>query len=372
MLISLAEIVDTFDTNRGGRFMAKIKSLGDAEKTIKWTSPYNTASLGTIKTPVPPKGTSILVTQPDGCGDWFYLGCTDEQYVAKSNEPTDLVTANLPVEGGPGTNRGGETTKGPGTDDTYLIQNELGNGLELVQSRSTKAIVSHTKLFTAKGKKVLISDSPGKDYILLDSNSGSKITITDNPKMQQGLPAHSVQIETTQGDQRFFNMTGQTDLLVKDGRELQLLNNSTGSNKGLGNTSEHFGNVNLQSGWRDINIFTQAKSGRIFIECLKEDGVNQVIELQTHGPNGTIRILATGKVDISAESVGIEAANSIDIRCDGNLNLEAGGAVNIKSGSGNVNIQGPQIQLNSNTAAPANPNIGDDESYYGTTGVTTY
>jgi hypothetical protein len=370
MNISLAEVREQFDPDRNKKFIAKIRSLGDAEKVINWTSPFSSGGLGTISTPIPAKGVTVLVCQPEGSDSWYYLGSTGKKSIDNPNTAIDPYEDTV-APFNRGVDVGGKIKGGTGLQDDTVIQNDLGCGLELSQTRGKKNQVIHTKTYTPQGKKVLVSDSPGIDSVIMDSNNGSKITVTSEPQGQLGLASQSVQIDTV-GPQRFFNYEDQTDILVEDGRELQILNNSTGFNKGVGSTSEHYGNVNLQSKWRDINIFTQAESGRVFIECLKEDGVNQVIELQTHGPDSTIRIIATGKVDISADSVGIAATNSIDIRSEGNLNLAAGGAVNIQSGSGDINADGPQINLNSGNSSPAVPNIGDDESYYGTKGVTTY
>ena len=90
MLISLAEVRDTFDPRKNGSFLCKIKSLGDAEKSVKWTAPVATGGNLTFTTPAPTPGTMILVTQPDGCGDWYYLCSTfAEEPVITATEETE-------------------------------------------------------------------------------------------------------------------------------------------------------------------------------------------------------------------------------------------------------------------------------------------
>ena len=156
------------------------------------------------------------------------------------------------------------------------------------------------------------------------------------------------------------------------GRELQLLNQANGVEWGDGATC---GNVNVQSKWKDVNVFTQAESGRIFIECLNTTGVDQVIEIQTNGANGTIRIKTSGKVDIEANHIGLNATGTdgtINMKAGGKINIEAGGDLSLKSG-GTVYADGsPDIRLNEGGSTAATPGIGNTESTYGNEGITTY
>ena len=186
------------------------------------------------------------------------------------------------------------------------------------------------------------------------------------------MAAHMIQLEST-GPQNLINMESETNIIVKDGRELQLLNNSTGSNK-MPN-SEEYGSVNIQSRNKDVNIFDMKEDGRIFIECLREDGFNQTIQIQTHGTQGNIIIKTNG-------NVGIEAGGNVDIDAGGDINMKAGGEVKINSGT-QLNLQsgadiaadaggGNNIWLNSGKSTPANPNIEEDTNTYGNQGITTY
>lgn len=365
MNISLAEVRENFDPDREGKFFAKIQSLGGAEQSVRWTSPYLTGGLGGIATPVPMKGTLVLVCKPDNSEEWFYMASTGMQGV-NNNEQAIEPLADLNSGAAMVSDRGGMKQDGAGTDTEVKIQNDWGCGVELAQSRSKNAQVIHAKLYTPEGKKVLVSDSPGIDSIILDTNNGSRIALTDSPQGQEGLPARAFQLDTV-GPQRLINAESQTDILVHDGRELNLINNSTGINRDP-NSPEHYGNVNIQSKNKDVNIFS--KKGRIFIECLSPVGENQVIEIQTHADDGVIRIISD-KVEITASKLGVEASDSIDLRSGGNINISAGGEVNIKGGA-NINVDGSQVHLNSGNSSSADPSVGDDSSHYEGTGVDTY
>jgi uncharacterized protein (DUF2345 family) len=247
----------------------------------------------------------------------------------------------------------------------------MGAGLEITNTRAPKAQHIGTKLYTPMGKEVLLNDGRGIDAIIL--NTGSKtgvgmITLGGDDPQTDFIQANGLEVKTT-GPQDFVNLASQTTLFVKDGRELQLINNSVGTHA-PGENSEEYGNINLQSRYKDINLISLGDSGRIFIECLNSAGNNQVIEIQTHGSNGAIRIITNGKVDIVANNIALEAANDIDIRAGNQVKIQAGSQVNVL-GSGNVNIDGAFLFLNSGRSQPANPNTGDVDSHY-PEGVTTY
>ena len=59
------------------------------------------------------------------------------------------------------------------------------------------------------------------------------------------------------------------------------------------------------------------------------------------------------------------------MKAGGAINIQAGSTLNLR-GAGNVLADGPEIHLNEGLAQEANPDIGNSESTYGNTGVTTY
>ena len=59
------------------------------------------------------------------------------------------------------------------------------------------------------------------------------------------------------------------------------------------------------------------------------------------------------------------------MKAGGTINISSGGRMDLKSGE-NINADALQIHLNDNLAAAADPDIGQTDSYYGNTGVTTY
>ena len=360
--ISLAEVGDRADGTLNGTFKAKIKALGSDYVDVNYVSPYASNTNGGFVA-IPEEGVEILVCSPLGTNAWYYMGSTF------APEPEQVIGSKLPdAEVYPLARVDPENYKARGVPMRMSFKSVNGAGLTISEEYNPNFINRKTELTSTVNKTVSLIDSPGIDAIILDSGNGAKITLTDDPK-NQSVPSRALQIETV-GPQKYLNIESQTDILVKDGRELQLINQSTGAKAPEGEPDKA-GNVNIQSDKKDVNIFTKAEEGRIFIECISESGNNQVIEIQTNGEGGHIRIKTKGKVDIDAKNIGINAAENIDIKAGGNIRMDSGGFTSILA-KGNINADGAQVQLNGGLSTPSVPNITNSESYYGNDGVTTY
>lgn len=359
-IISLAQVVDVVDVTRNGSFTATIDYLGNLRRSVHYVSPYGSNTEGAFVA-IPSVGTTILVCKLAGSeAGWYYLGTTftKERNQVEGDpikEPCFPLERVLP-----------RMYRSRGIPKQMAFLNPIGAGLTISDEDTEKYMNKSTELKSSTNKTVSLIDSPGIDSIIIDSGNNSKITVSNDPQ-NQSVPAQAVQIETA-GPQKYLNSGSQTDIFVGEGgKELQLLNKGNGV--GWGDAGP-CGNVNIQSYKKDVNVFTKAEEGRIFIECLNESGSNQVIEIQTNGEGGAIRIKTSGKVDISASSIGINATDNIDIKAK-NIKMEATEVISIKA-TGNINADGKEIQLNGGLSTPADPGIGNTESYYGNVGVTTY
>ena len=386
--ISLAEVRSRVDPARSGSFRAKVSAEGNEEQTIYYVSPYGSNAAGAFIA-IPEVGTEVLVCKPTGSSSWYYMGTTFASE-PKDAEPTgsggELNDATLmPVE-----RADPEMYKARGTPMRYLFRSPEGAGILMSDEYNPEFINKKTEITSTGSKKITLHDGPTIDAITIDSGNGSRITLTDDPQ-NQNTAARSIQVESV-GPQKYICTESQTDILVgAGGRELQLLNNANGVPYG---NSVNAGNVNIQSKWKDVNVFTQAEQGRIFIECLNESGNNQQIIIETNGTGGTIRLKTNGKIDIAADSIGIEA-NTIDIKAASNLNIESptinlNGTVNAPEINSKLNgdITGKAEfattagKADAGTPVPitvpapnvdgANPDIGDTQSTYNNIGVTTY
>jgi len=203
---------------------------------------------------------------------------------------------------------------------------------------------------------------------VLDTGNGSRLMLTDYPKDDE-FAARALEVQTV-GPQKYINLESQTDIVVsKAGRELQLINNGNGEDWGEDTIC---GNVNLQSKWKDVNVFTQAEEGRIFIECLNENGSNQVIQIETNGTGGAIVIKTKGDIRLDAgQNIDLTAGGEIRMKSGSSFSVDSGGSIEAKS-AGNTNIDGSQVQLNGGLAAPSTPSTQGEQSYYDNEGITTY
>ena len=365
-IISLAEVRSVVDPTRNGSFTAMVREQGNLELPINYVTPFGTMGEGGFVA-IPSVGTTILVCKLSGSETgWYYLGTTFDKE-RNQVEGEKIKDHCSPLERIlPGAYRAN------GEPNQTALLGDRGGGVTITDEGNSGGdspgfISSKVEIKSPTNKRITLNDSPAVDAITIDSGNNSKITVSNSPEKGE-IPESAVQVQT-KGPQKYINTGSQTDLVVgKGGRELQLINKGNGVAWGDGAIC---GNVNIQSEKKDVNIFTKAEEGRIFIECLNESGSNQVIEIQTNGQDGHIRIKTNGKVDIDAKNIGINATENIDIKAK-NIKMEAEEVISILAVEGNINADGTEIQLNGGMSTPADPDIGNTESYYGNDGVTTY
>ena len=360
-IISLAEVRDTFDPWGTGSFLARIDYLNNEEVRVNYVTPYASNGEGAFIA-IPEEGTEILVCRPVGSQAWYYMGSTlspeeNEAEGAKLSDasvpPLDRVDPNI--------------SRARGVPMKIALKSNDGAGLTISEEYNPEFINKKVELTSTVGKRIVLSDSPITDSIIIDSGDQSKITLTADPKNDH-LPAHALEIETV-GPQKYINSGSQTDVLVgKDGRELQLLNNANGVQWGDG---AECGNVNIQSTWRDVNVFSKAEEGKIFIQCLNQDGSDQVIQIETKGTGGGIIIKTRGDISLNAEgNLNLNAVSGISMKAGGKVSIDCA-TLDVRS-TGVANIDGSVIHLAGDNAGPIPPATPSVESTYGGEGITTY
>jgi hypothetical protein len=344
-MISLAEVRNRVNPAQDGSFWAKINVLDNSLVSVYYTSPY--ASNGAAAfIAIPEEGTEILVCKPVGSSQWYYMGATfaplGQQVDSDLGPPVDEVGHTQMQMKDP------DLYRARGIPMKISMKSINGGGLTVSEEYNPEFINRKTELTSTVNKKITLSDSPAIDSIILDSGNGSRMLLTNDPKTDS-LAAGAIQIES-QGPQKYLNKGSQTDVVVgPGGRELQLLNHANGIEWGGGSIC---GNVNIQSKWKDVNVFTQAQSGRIFIQCLRTDGTQQVIQIETKGTGGNIIIKAGGDITLNAQggNLNINADQAIKMKTS-RFSLDCD-SIDIKS-AGVINMDGSQINL----ANGANPDI---------------
>ena len=377
MELCLAKVIENFDIGRGGTIDARIAGEGAKLQPVLLSSYYNTGEKGTIKSPVPRKGSTIIVCKPTGSKFWIYLAtCDGWACTGEGGDPIERRKQffNSDVD------RGTKEKGGTGFDSDLVIQNDMGCGMELSQTFGTKGNKVHTKLYSGNNKYIKLNDSNPRDDIELNSGQGSSFRLTAFPT---GLSSPSQgSVLDTVGPQRFINRNGKTCIMVQDGSELNFINNSTGFNCLAAANAFTAGNINIQSQSGDINLLTKSPSSKIFIECLEGEELgapaNPVKEIviragaSTPGPTNKV-IIEASEIQLTAGNISILSNQNINVASTGTMNFTGGTGINFSSG-GPINIDGATINLNSGFASAAltTNTPGTPLNAYGPLGVFQY
>lgn len=214
------------------------------------------------------------------------------------------------------------------------FQDSTGTGLEIIgKYEKTSPLERSVKIATSGGNKIKLSDSPDLDAIDIKNKHGDGILIMANKNPH--FTGRSISIKS-HSNQSCTVESGSYSVTVQDGTDINLTNNSLGTfSPALFNPLEDigpvkvgsmFGNINLKSKHKDINIVA---NGLIpFLSNIYITSKFGLIQLKT---NGEILINAAQKIVIQS-NVGIDL-------------LSTAGSININAPVGNVNILGKNINL---------------------------
>jgi len=174
---------------------------------------------------------------------------------------------------------------------------------------------NYVSLKSTQGHLLKLSDTPIKDCIILRNKDGDGITITANKNA--AYPSNSIDIKS-KGNYRCVSFFGEMYMGLVEGRDISIVNNSAGYNA---NPLPQFGNVNLVSKWKDINIYSEGPTGNVLISTAL--GVIQ---------------LKSNEINVYGTTVNVNSATNINLKSvTGNINLDSGGDINLKSIKG-INI----------------------------------
>lgn len=329
-MICVAEVRDTTDITRSGIIKVCFKTgpvVSEFLTNVNYVSPYGSNGFGAFVA-VPEKGVEVLVCKPEGSNEWFYMGTTFRNE-AKINDAPITPDKTVPPISRPDPKLYSQFPK----PEKYIFKSPNGAGLTISENTSFTGMNKYVELKSGAGKpkRIKLDDTPSKDHILLDTGNDASIEITSVPELPSSKPARAILVES-QGPQKYINNGSQTDVVVTTGgRELQLINTANGMLNGVPNwplpvrsiggvgavsPRKPSGNINIQSTYRDVNVFTKGKSGRIFIECLDQTGVNQQIIIETNGVGGGIVIKTNGKISLEAlQGIDMCTAGSINMSC---------------------------------------------------------
>lgn len=341
MIIYEAQVTDTTDITTRGYIQVYCKKMGEYHFKVVYTSPYSAGAEGGFIA-IPDIGSQILILKPDGSDDWYYM--------TTIVTPSQGIAEKWKAKGSGTVMPDNRIYQANATPQKILLQDPAGNKLSLSHLANDEFINRRAELKSSVGKKLILSDSPYMDCVLLknEHNDGLKITARSTPL----TPSRSIELEC-RGSQAIVSRESSIDIMVHEGRELNIGNTSTGINRNPG-AVEEYGNINIFSKRRDINLTVYEDNGKVFIDALGSDGLIQIDSGNkiTIYANQNVEIRAGKDLLLKAEgNINLEAGKSISMKSATSNTIDSGGSTNIKAGS-NVNLDGAQVHLNSGFASP--------------------
>lgn len=313
----------------------------------------------------PPIGTEVLVAF-DGI-NYYYISSIVAQHTTYGSQSKTTNGDPLPLFSEP------KMVTSSGEPATMLFKNEDNAGLSIKSVRDTnpitkepEPIVNQVELRSSSGHKLLLGDSPQLNCVILENKKHDGIVIGGEVPIgslgKPGLPMAEGQIKITSTyDHMCVVKNGSYDLKVKDGRDITLKNTSRGTYSifaadplaplGVGvRPSLQFGNINLVSKFRDINIYTDNPVPGI----LPPAGFSNIY-ISTS--NGLIQLKSGGDIVIySTGNTSIESIGDLNLVSQaGNVNIQAGLGITAQALGGSVNIQST---LDTNVVGFVSTNLG--------------
>ena len=342
--IKRAKVVSTVDPSNEGRFKVKFAPhFKESESAyVVYTSPnYSTYEGGFFAPPV--NDSEVLVIKADDNNYYYLSTIVAPPRLIKSlfNKLKSAVIA------------GKKIFNSSGQPKVIYLTNPKGAGIKISNYYEVDGSEIPRDKVTVKstqGHRLVLSDNPYMDCVILRNKDGDGITITSNEN-----PVHSSNsiVIKSKSSQRHVADAGEFRMTLTDGRDVIIENNSTGVNSGEGSP---YGNVNLVSKWKDINIYTTGAGnpiagdpGRVLIST-----ANGIIQLNSGGnvtiyAKGDITLASEQDINMEANNINLRARNNIDLRSDGSVASISQGECQLRSNSG-VSLQSPgTIEANSTT-----------------------
>ena len=370
MKLLKAIVVENFDYAFNQGFYVNIigqSEVGDyvveSPQRVKFTSPFNTLNKGGMAGHVPGVGTQVIVCTLDNAPDdeYYYVGSLFE-YFDKLSEGTvreglkeNPTKFMLDIDHPLGLGVPGEEIK---------IQNNSECGFRLIDRKSEQINDARSELYTPS-KRITLSDNPQIQSIVLDADEHSsqnvaRIDLVGDDPSNFSKGHHSLTARTT-GSQSFVS-DQEVFICVKspNGGDINIVNESTGLLQ-LDWPAKQWGNVNIQSQYNGINLFTgqgylvpsdatnpyvPGDTSQIRIEALNPANTGGIV-LRCTSPASTIEVTTGGQININGTlGINMFTAGTLNLFGAEGINMASTGPINVNSPSP-VNIDGATINLNS-------------------------
>ena len=340
--IRVFTIMFNSDARRSGSFEAiefredNKENTREDLRTIFYSSPYlSDDQCGLVM--IPEVGTNIIAVKPNGSSKFFYMGSILDMSAEAYNYTTDAKDSMLQKQ--QFLPFGDKQYSYRGVPQQYGITTPKGNAVILSDRNNSEGWDVGVKLESMSGQQLRLNSSPNIDCSELRNEHHDYFRITG--KSSKGYSPIRGMEGNVQGSIDLATRNGDATVSVEQGGQtLGIINKGNGAVRVTeDHEDESPGMVNVESWYKDINVF--ANRGNIFIEAQKKDSdsTSVIVEIMS---NGKIGIHAASSIDIKCTDptgvIHIESPSSIDIKSGGTLNLESSGNMNFRC-SGTMSLR---------------------------------
>jgi len=313
-------VKNVIDTSESGEFQAYFDNVLDG--TLQWvtyTSPYYRINGGGVIA-IPDVGDQILALYNENPSDGESLLYYHSTIIKnRSRKGVDDPPDNFEVLRS--SDSKAKIYNASSQPVTQTFTNSTGAGIYIQRDFSVSKISNNVTLRSEGGEEI----NTGPLGVQIKNAQGDSIVLNGSDP-NDDYAARSFALET-QGPQLFKCIASDINMLVRNGGDINIENNSFGD-MGL---DKWYGNVRLKSRYRNIDL--AAVGDESYVNIFTQGATIQV------DSQGTVKIFGQG-------SIQLESPQDISLNAGGNVNIYGGGGVQVGSG-GAVNINGTSIAHNS-------------------------
>lgn len=309
-----ATVTSNFDLFEAGYITVSSNSF-IGTRDCKYVSPY-----GSLHNPIdgqrggffaiPSIGQTVLIAQTESQDVYYFMGVVHHTDRREGDDtiPEVADSAAIPKE---------VYRLMPGAPQRVMLSDSYGNALVLSHAYSydEKNVESHKAELKTTTKRLSLEDTPMVNRICLENEFHDGFYLTSKQPDNSDMGNRHMILRTL-GPLQQFSEFG-IDAIVTEGFEFNITNKSTGAGA---SGDKQFGNVNVTSEYKDINMTVKGAASKVMIRTTGSDGVVQI------NSDGSIIIKAP------SDTIFIEGDN-INMKAGSNLNIEAGNSINIKAGT---------------------------------------
>lgn len=325
-------------------------------KWVTYTSPYFFAHSDGGFITMPPVGSEILLFYDEKANEYFYISTIVDR-PKHSGAALSTSTSGLIPDG---------IYNSANRPQALMMKDAKGAGMVITNqfTNSQEPMINSVLVNSTQGHELLLSDTPSMDCAILRNKDGDGMTITSNKN--EAHPSNSIEIKS-KGNHKCISYFGEMYMGLIEGRDISIVNHSAGYGAYPLN---QYGNVNLVSKWKDINIYCENQSsdqGNVFISTtagliqIKAGSDMHIFSkngnVTLRSMNGDVNLVSNGDINIdSGGSINLRATTSVNISATTTASIAGAAATNVGKSGTPLALNGPANVQPANISSP-NPQL---------------